>query len=178
MAEIEWEAPQRAVPLLTEAALEQDAPLETRALIQQRLSLLVRFTGGLAVAERHAATAVELADRLGDTTIRAAAHAGLALISFNAAKPHALELAEEACRLSSDAAGSSFAADADFVLGHVLLWSAQLDRARTLFERLYGDWSERDERYAAYALWYLALVELRAGQLCAGRGARRAVARA
>jgi DNA-binding CsgD family transcriptional regulator len=34
-----------------------------------------------------------------------------------------------------------------------------------VLERLYRDWSERDERMAAYALWYLALVELRSGHL-------------
>ena len=50
-----------------------------------------------------------------------------------------------------------------FPFAHVLLWSAHFDRARALLESLYADWSERDERMAAYALWYLAMVELRTG---------------
>ena len=54
-------------------------------------------------------------------------------------------------------------ADAGFALGHILVWSGHFDRARALLETLYRDWSERDERMAAYALWYLALVELRSG---------------
>ena len=55
-------------------------------------------------------------------------------------------------------------ADAGFALGHILVWSGLFDRARALLETLYRDWSERDERMAAYALWYLALVELRSGE--------------
>ncbi len=165
LAEIESEVLQNSAPLLTAAALEPGAPLATRALAEQRLSLVIRFTEGLAAAERHADAAVELAEQLGDTTIRAAALAGLALIRFNAAKPRALELAEEAYVLSTNADGTLPVADAGFVLGHVLVWSAHFDRARALFERLYADWSQRDERYAADALWYLALVELRAGRL-------------
>ena len=50
-----------------------------------------------------------------------------------------------------------------FPFAHVLLWSTHFDRARVLLESLYADWSERDERMAAYALWYLAMVELRTG---------------
>jgi DNA-binding CsgD family transcriptional regulator len=50
-----------------------------------------------------------------------------------------------------------------FPFAHVLLWSAHYDRARALLERLFADWSERDDRMAAYALWYLAMVELRTG---------------
>jgi DNA-binding CsgD family transcriptional regulator len=37
--------------------------------------------------------------------------------------------------------------------------------ARALLEQLVAEWSERDERFVSQALWYLALVELRAGRL-------------
>ena len=136
-----------------------------QALIQQRLSLIVRFSEGLAPAERHARAAVALADQLGDDALRGAAMSGLALIRFNAGKPGALRLAEEAYALASGAAALQPVADAGFALGHILVWSGELDRARTLLESLYRDWSERDERTAAYALWYLALIEFRSGRL-------------
>ena len=58
---------------------------------------------------------------------------------------------------------SQAVADVAFPFAHVLLWSAHFDRARTLLESLHADWSERDERMAAYALWYLSMVELRTG---------------
>jgi DNA-binding CsgD family transcriptional regulator len=165
IAEIESENPQRAIPLLNEALLEPAAPPALQASIHQRLSLLVRFSAGLAAAERHARTSVELSERLDDTALRAAALAGLALIRFNAGKPGALRLAERAHGLASGLASPQTVADAAFALAHVLVWSFHLERARALLESLYREWSERDERSAAYALWYLALVELRSGRL-------------
>ena len=96
---------------------EPGAPLALQASIQQRLSLIVRFSEGLAAAERHARAAVELAEQLGDDALRAAAMAGLALIRFNAGKPGALRLAEEAYALASGAAALQPVADAGFALG-------------------------------------------------------------
>ena len=152
-----------AVPLLKEALLEPGAPAALRASIHQRLSLDVRFREGLDVAEEHARAAVELAEQLGDDELRASALGGLALIQLNAGRPTALELAEEAYELVSGADVSQASADAGFPLAHILLWSGHFDRARALLDALHAVWSERDERMAAYALWYLAMVELRAG---------------
>lgn len=163
MAEIESEDLLRAVTLLNEA-LDAGPPPALAASIHQRLSLTVRFTAGLAAAERHARAAVDLAAELDDTRLRAAAVAGLALTRFNGGKPGALQLAEEAYELAS-AVSSQPVADAGFALAHILVWSFRLERARDLLESLYRDWSESDERMAAYALWYLALVELRSGHL-------------
>jgi DNA-binding CsgD family transcriptional regulator len=47
----------------------------------------------------------------------------------------------------------------------VLVWSARLDAARRLLEGMYRELSERDELSSAEALWFLSLVELRAGRL-------------
>jgi DNA-binding CsgD family transcriptional regulator len=164
MGEAELEEPRRAIPLLAEALLDAEAESALAASIHLRLSLIVRFTAGIAAAERHARASVEVAERLDDTALRAAAMAGLALIRFNAGKPGALRLAEQA-RALAPATVSQPAADAGFALAHILVWSYCLERARPLLESLYRDWSEADERTAAYALWYLALVELRAGHL-------------
>ena len=175
LADALGEEPRRVIPLLNEALREPDAPLALQARVHEELSLLGRFTEGLAAAERHARASVELAERLGDTSLRAAALAGLALIRFNAGEPDALRLAEQAHELAADSGESRSSARAAFSLAHVLVWSVQLERARTLLEGLHRDWSERDERRAAYALWYLGLVELRAGRLSlAGEYAERA----
>ena len=154
-----------SITLLEEALAEPGAEPALVASLHQRLSLVVRFTKGLGEAERHALAAVRLADELGDTALRASALGGLGLIRFNAAKPGALELAEQAHELASELALAQPVAATGFGLAHVLVWSAEFDRARTLLEGLYRDWSERDERIAAYCLWYLALVELRSGHL-------------
>ncbi len=154
-----------ALPLLQEALREPGAPRALQASIHQRLSLDVRFMEGLDVAEQHALAAVGLAEELGDVPLHASALGGLALIRFNAAKPGALELAEQAYGLAAEVSASQPVADAGFALGHILVWSGHFDRARAVLEALYRDWSERDERLAAYGLWYLALVELRCGNL-------------
>ena len=153
----------RAVPLLKEALQEPGAPAALRASIHQRLSLDVRFLEGLDAAEEHARAAVELAEQVGDAALRASALGGLALIQLNAGRPGALELAEQAYELVRGGEVSQAVADVAFPFAHVLVWSTQFDRARALLESLHADWSERDERMAAYALWYLAMVELRTG---------------
>ena len=165
VAEGETEDLQRTVRRLDEALREPEAPPALRAAIHQRLSLLVRFSDGLDAAERHAHAAVELASRIGDDALRAAALGGLALIRFNSGRRGALQLAEQAYELAVRVAAPQAVIDAGFSLAHVLVWSVQLDPARTLLETLHRDWNERDERVAAHALWYLALVELRAGRL-------------
>jgi DNA-binding CsgD family transcriptional regulator len=165
LAELDVENPQRAIPLLEEALLDPGAAVALQASIHQRLSLIIRFTAGLEAAERHARAAVELAERLDDKALRSASLGGLALIRFNAGKLGALRLAERAFQLVSDGGAGPAGPDAAFALVHVLVWSFHLERARALLERLYGDWRERDERIASYALWYLAHVELRTGRL-------------
>jgi DNA-binding CsgD family transcriptional regulator len=163
---------QRAVSLLREALLEPETPTALRASIHQRLGLLVRFTDGLAAAEEHARAAVMLAGASGDAAVHAAALGSFALIRFNAGDPGALELADQAHSL---AAGDPYAStETVFTLGHVLVWSGELERARALLEGALAEWSERDERLAAHALWYLAMAELRAGRLVlAGEHAER-----
>ena len=152
-----------AVPLLKQALQEPGAPAALRASIHQRLSLDVRFLEGLDAAEEHARAAVDLAEQVGDPSLRASALGGLALIQLNAGRPGALELAEQAYELVRGGEVSQAVADVAFPFAHVLVWSAAFDRARALLESLHADWSERDERMAAYALWYLAMVELRTG---------------
>ncbi len=165
MADVEGEDIRARITRLREALSVPGAPAALQASIHQRLSLLVRFTDGLAAAEQHACSSVELAERLHDDGLRAAALGGLALIRFNAGAAGALTLAEEAWELASDGAAPEEAAEAGFALAHVLVWSCHFDRARALLERIYEGWSERDERMAASALWYLAMAELRSGRL-------------
>jgi len=164
LAEVEHDGPQWSIPLMREALAEPGAPPALRASLHQRVSLLVRFTEGLDVAERHARAAVELATSLDDVELEAAALAGLALIRFNAGKEGALELAERAYGLIDNAPGAQAAGDAGFSLAHILFWSCRFEDARSLLETMYEQWSERDERQAAYALWYLSLVEIREGR--------------
>jgi DNA-binding CsgD family transcriptional regulator len=154
-----------AIALFREALDEAAEHPALQVLIRQRLSLYVRFTEGLEAAEDHARVSVQLAERLDDDELRAVALAGLAKIRFNAGKPDALQLAERGAAFARVCARPKASVDAAFGLAHVLVWSFQLRRARAVLEDIQRDWGDRDERTTAEALWYLALVELRAGRL-------------
>ena len=95
--------------------------------------------------------------------------------SLQRGRAGALELAEQAHELAAAERCTEPAVESSFALAHILVWSVHLERARALLEGLYVEWSESDERMAAYALWYLSLVELRAGRYAlAGECAERA----
>jgi DNA-binding CsgD family transcriptional regulator len=162
-----WSGHERPIALRREALREPglSKPLEGR--IQQWLGDMVRATDGITVAEGHARAALDLAEELDDEALRAGALAVLAVLRFNGANPDARALAEEAHELALVAGDPEQRRVADVCLAHVLVWSVERDRAMPLLESLYAEWSERDELASAEALWYLSLVELRAGRLAA-----------
>ena len=155
---------ERAVALRREALAHADSDPALQASIHHWLGSAVRKTEGLRAGELHARAALELADRIGDDALRVRTLATLGLLRFNSGEPGALALAEESYGLAAAVEVETRLATA-LVLGHVLTWSGELDRARTLLEGLYRELSDRDERASAEALWYLSLVELGAGRL-------------
>ena len=167
-----------AVPLLKQALQEPGAPAALRASIHQRLSLDVRFLEGLDAAEEHALAAVELAEQVGDAALRASALGGLALIQLQRGQARGARARRAGLRARPrrrGVAGRSRTRRSRSRTSSSGL--ADFDRARALLESLHADWSERDERMAAYALWYLAMVELRTRELRAGGAVRASSAR-
>jgi DNA-binding CsgD family transcriptional regulator len=156
---------ERAVALRREALVEADSDPPLQASIHQWLGAQVRRTDGLAAAERHARSALDLARRLADDALRARTLATLGLLRFNRGEPDALDLVEQGCALVDAVSEPRERLEVGFDLAHVLTWSGRLDRARTLLEGLYRELSERDELGSGAALWYLSLVELAAGRL-------------
>jgi DNA-binding CsgD family transcriptional regulator len=120
------------------------------------------MTEGLASAESHARTALQLAEELDDDALRAGSLSVLAVLRFNGANADALTLAEEAFERAAAAGHTKQRLTAAFGLAHVLVWSLEHERARALLGSLHEELSERDELGSALALWYLSLVELRA----------------
>jgi DNA-binding CsgD family transcriptional regulator len=156
---------ERAIALRREALAEAEPDPELQAAIHLWLGFEVRRTEGFAAAERHARSAIELAEELGDDALRARTLSTLGFLRFNGAEPDALELVERAYTLAEQVGDSRQRRETTFHLARVLTWSGRLDRARTLLEDLHRDLSEQDERRSAEALWYLSLVELAAGRL-------------
>jgi DNA-binding CsgD family transcriptional regulator len=118
----------------------------------------------MAAGEQHARAAVELAERAGDDAVRAGALASLALVRFNPGKADAPRIAEQAYELAVASGDAAQLVAASMCLAHTLLWSMQLDAARSLLERMYSEWRDRDERTVSNASWYLSMVEFRAGR--------------
>jgi DNA-binding NarL/FixJ family response regulator len=157
---------ERAIELRREALPAAVTLPSLQAEIHQWLGEAVRFTEGVRSAERHARAALELAERLDDYALRAGALSLLAFVRFRAGEPDALRLAEQqAAELATATADPRQRLRASFHVVHVLVWSFQLERARILLERLQREWSERDEQTSAEALWWLSMIEFRAGRL-------------
>jgi DNA-binding CsgD family transcriptional regulator len=158
---------QKAIAVRREALAEPGVSERLQAETHQWLGSAVRMSEGLDAGELHARTALELAERIGDDALRAGALAVLALLRFNAAHPDGLELAEEAHRLAVAAGDRVQRLTAAMALAHVLVWSVEPDRARSLLKAVYDEVAERDELMSSDPLWYLSLVERRAGNLAA-----------
>ena len=152
------------IALRREALRQRSLPAELRLVIHQRLALETRFTEGMPAAMKHALEAVALAPEVGDDALRAGALAVLAQTRFIAGNRDARRLAEQADELAAAAGDFERRRLAGFCLSHILVWSADLGRARQRLEALDREGADRDERVSAQARWYLSLVELWAGR--------------
>jgi DNA-binding CsgD family transcriptional regulator len=137
-----------------------DAPA-LRALIQRELASILRFTGDLDTAREHAATAVALAREAGHRRTLAEALAFAALLQFNAGEPGSFALADQAIAVAE--ADPEPAYEPRRVLGHQLMWSGRFADARPVLEELQREFSARGDVSEIDVLWYLAQLELRAG---------------
>jgi DNA-binding CsgD family transcriptional regulator len=154
----------REVALLEEALEEPAVSAELRVSLHRRLAVVGRLTKGRGWAVLHVRRSLALAEALEDDALRSEALAGSAVVGFNAGEPGAEAEAVRALELADRAGDDAQRSRATTTLGHVLVWSTDLDRARRLLEEQYERARERNERVAGSARWYLALVEWRAGR--------------
>jgi DNA-binding CsgD family transcriptional regulator len=155
---------ERAIELRREALLEPALLPALQAEIHEWLGRAVPLTEGVDAAQRHVRKALGLADSLGNDALRAGA-LSVAYLRFRAGEADALGLAEQAAELVAETTDRVRKRSASLELLSVLVWSFQLKRARALVESIQREWSERDERTSGHALWFLSMIELRAGRL-------------
>src|SRR5439155_11720778 len=139
-----------------------DAPL--RASIESNLAWMMGFVGDQARAAHHARAAVEAAEASARPDLLAESLSGSVFVDLVAGRQPSREAINRALEL--EASGDRIRIDrcATLVHGFHLLWSGQLDAARSAFERLRTMTEEMgDESNAPVPLWHLALVELLAG---------------
>jgi DNA-binding CsgD family transcriptional regulator len=154
---------------LRQALGEARGTPELEVAIHQRLAVTTRITEGLGVAEGHARAALRLGERLYDDAMAARTLAALSMIRFNAGQPDAFELADRA-RLLADVSGDAGAiAEAKAATFHCLVWSARFDEARPSLTASLQPAAEDDEPDATTPLFYLTILEKRAGRLAQAR---------
>jgi DNA-binding CsgD family transcriptional regulator len=160
----ELESVDRGVELLEAALSEAASRPELRAVIHCRLAWATRFRKGYVRALEHARAAFELADGLGNATLREQAHSVHAVLGWIAGVPERPPLPARPHDFAAAVGGAQLVQEATFAVVSTLACSNRRDEALSLLEREHDDWRERDEPRSARALWGLAWVEFWGGR--------------
>ncbi len=158
------ESPANAVQLLEEALHLASAVPRLGALIHAAMAVAGRVTHGRLWAEEHADASLRLTESLGDDALRARALSAAAMLRFEGADPSAPELAQAAYGLAAEVGDDAVRREVATTVGHIATWSGDGDWARSWLMDQLALWRDRDEMVQAECLWYLAMVELRAGR--------------
>lgn len=154
----------RAVALLEEALHEATSRPALQSLIHVRLAWASRFKMGFGAAAAHAQAALDLADELDDDALRVRALAMLTFLRCFVGDPEAPAHAARAYDLATVVGDPGLLKEAIVAQRNVLGVRNDIDGERALLERAYDEWRERDELWAADALFELAWVELWGGR--------------
>lgn len=150
-----------SIALLEEALRESRSRPALQSTIHCRLAWAKRFKDGM----RHARAALELADEVDDDALRAHARAVQAVLRWFAGEPGASEdLPAREREFATAVGGEHLVREATQAIVNSLAPSSKRGEARSLLEREYQEWHERDEPRAARASWGLAWVEFWAGR--------------
>lgn len=156
-------SPRDAVALYREALSEAEDNDALEAMIHLRLATLMRFTEGIERGMQHADLAVRAASRVGDIALRCSALAAYGLMHFNTGRGIPAAEMEEALLLERSLAEWPLDDGPTWVHGWQLCWSADVERARTVFEEILPVVRARNNAAGeAEALWHLSLLEARA----------------
>jgi DNA-binding CsgD family transcriptional regulator len=156
-------SPQDAVALYREALSEAEGDDALQATIHLRIAALMRYTGGIERGMEHGELAARAASRVDDAALRCRALAAYGLMHFNTGRGIPTAEMEEALSLERSLAEWPLDDGPTWAYGWQLCWSADLDRARELFQEVLGVVRARNDAAGeAEALWYLSLLEARA----------------
>jgi DNA-binding CsgD family transcriptional regulator len=157
-------SPPDKVALYRQALSEAEGDDALQSAIHLSLAELMRFTDGFERGLEHGELAVRAAERVGDAALRCRALAAYGLLHFNAGRGIPSAEMHVALALERSLAEWPLLVGPMFVFGHQLWWSAEIDRARAVFQEVDGAASARgDPEPRAIALWYLSYIEWRAG---------------
>lgn len=160
----ELEGPTQAVALLDDALRAASSDRRLRAVVHAALAAVGRLTRGRSWAWRHLEASLRLSATLDDHALQARAMAAAAILRFEGTDPRAHDVAQEAYRLALIAKDDVVLREATTTIAHLLTWAGDTKRARAWLTDQLAVWRDRDEMLQADCLWYLALVEFRAGR--------------
>jgi DNA-binding CsgD family transcriptional regulator len=163
----------RAIDLYREALVEAGGDDALDAEIHLSLASLVRFTKDRERGLSHAELAIQAASRVGDTALRCKALAQFGFHHFSLGRGIPRAEMEEALALERSLKEWPSLRDATSSFVHQLVWARELDRARGLAEEWREALNVREDPGEANALWYLSVLEWRAGnwELASGHAA-------
>ncbi len=157
-------SPQDAVARYREALSEAQGDDALQATIHLHLAALMRFTEGIERGMKHGELAVRAASRVGDAALRCRALAAYGLMHFNSGRGIPIAEMEEALALERALPAWPLADGPTWAYGWQLCWSADLAGARDLLQGVLPVVTARNDFPGqADALWYLSLLETRAG---------------
>jgi DNA-binding CsgD family transcriptional regulator len=157
-------SPQSAVALYREALVEAEGDDALRATIHLGLAGLMGWSGGSERGIEYGGLAVRAASRVADAEFRCRALATYGNMHFDSGRGIATATMEEALSLERSLAESPLDEGPTFSFAYQLYWSAEVARARTLFQELLSVAKARNDPAAeSGALFFLGHLEWRAG---------------
>ncbi len=156
--------PQTAIALYREALPEAAGDDALQASIHVSLAMWMRSNDGVRRGFEHAELAVSLASGIEDAELRCRVLGEYGRTHFGAGRGIASETMEEALSIERSLDGWPLVDGPTFRFGEQLFWSAQVERARVLFQEARSAGQARNDPVVeSDALWGLGFVEWRAG---------------
>ena len=161
--------PHEAEVLYHEALAESEKDDALEATTHLRLAALMQWGDGFERGLAHSEQAVSAATRTDDVALRCCALAVYGDWQLRAGRGIARAEMAEAVALERTLPDAPLREGPTWVYCHQLVWSVELDAARTLALELRETFAARDDAWAeSFALWELGLLEWRAGNWCQG----------
>jgi DNA-binding CsgD family transcriptional regulator len=147
------------------AALAEHADdIALRIEIEEGLAWCFHMTRGIAAAEIHARSALELSETLGEPALLAGALSHVAFLEALKGEGIPLQTIERAVALGHSPEWSQILGRPDWIHAMLLEWAGELSVARTNFEALYRAAVDRgDEHALPFVLYHFARIELLTG---------------
>ena len=153
-----------AVPVLEEALGHAASDQRLQARIAIRLGWAQRFRSGFDGALAATRAALELADGVGDDTLRFEALLNVNTFASFVGDPEAPSAATRARELAAASGDVRMIRHAELLNSGWFIPSGDIEAERAKLERAYREWHERDELFAANLIWDLSWIELWAGR--------------